>query len=217
MPFLASAQVSVIGDSTNVIIDYANPREFEIAGITVSGVRYLDEKVLIALSGLNVGDKITVPGEKTAKAIENLWKQGLLSDVRIVATRIVSNNIFLEFRLEERPRLSRFSFEGVTKSDADKLREQIKLVSGKIVTEDLVQNTSNEVKKFYVDKGFFNVDVSIDLKDEKNVPNSQILTIVVDKKKRVKVNSITFEGVTQVEEKRLKRKLKETKEKHFYL
>ena len=209
MPFLASAQVSVIGDSTNVIIDYANPREFEIAGITVSGVRYLDEKVLIALSGLNVGDKITVPGEKTAKAIENLWKQGLLSDVRIVATRIVSNNIFLEFRLEERPRLSRFSFEGVTKSDADKLREQIKLVSGKIVTEDLVQNTSNEVKKFYVDKGFFNVDVSIDLKDEKNVPNSQILTIVVDKKKRVKVNSITFEGVTQVEEKRLKRKLKE--------
>lgn len=215
-PLVASAQVSVIGDSTDVLIDYANPREFEIAGITVSGVRYLDEKVLIALSGLNVGDKITIPGEKTAKAIENLWKQGLLSDVRLVATRIVSNNIFLEFRLEERPRLSRFSFEGVTKSDADKLREQIKLVSGKIVTEDLVQNTSNEVKKFYVDKGFFNVEVRIDLKDEKNVPNSQILTIIVDKKSRVKVNSIAFEGVTQVEAKKLKRKMKETKEKHFY-
>lgn len=212
----ASAQVTVIGDSTATLIDYSNPREFEIAGITVSGVRYLDEKVLIALTGLNVGDKVVVPGEKISKAIENLWKQGLLSDIKIVATRIVGNNIFLEIRLQERPRLSRFSFEGVSKSEADKLREKIKLVSGKIVTEDLVQNTTNEVTNFFVDKGFYNAEVSIRLADEANVPNSQILTIVVKKNNRVKVNDISFEGVTFVNTKVLRRKMKETKVKKFY-
>ncbi|MFZ9942019.1 MAG: outer membrane protein assembly factor BamA [Bacteroidia bacterium] len=215
-PMLSMGQVSIVADSAEAVIDYATPREFEIAGITVSGVRYLDEKVLIALSGLNVGDKVTIPGEKISKAIENLWKQGLLSDIRIVATRIVGNSVFLEFRLEERPRLSRFSFEGVTKSEADKIREKVKLVSGKIITEDLVQNVTNEVLNFYVDKGFFNAAVRIDLKDESNVPNSQILTIVVDKKKKVKVNSITIEGVAQANVKKLKRKMKETKEKRFY-
>jgi outer membrane protein insertion porin family len=216
LPQWCWGQVSVVTDTTESTIDYASPREFEIGGITVSGVRFLDEKVLIALSGINVGDKVTVPGEKIAKAVENLWKQGLLSDIRIVATKIVGNSLFLEFRLEERPRLSRFSFEGVTKSEADKIREKVKLVSGKIVTEDLVQNTANEVRNFYIDKGFYNVEVRIDLKDEKNVANSQILTIVVDKKKRVKVNSIIFEGVEQANVKKLKRKMKETKEKRIY-
>jgi outer membrane protein insertion porin family len=210
------AQVTVIGDSTESKVDYSSPREFEIAGITVSGVRFLDEKVLIALSGLNVGDRVNVPGTEISKAIENLWKQGLLSDIKIVATRIVGNNIFLEIQLEERPRLSRFSFEGVSKSEADKLREKIKLVSGKIVTEDLVQNTRNEVAGFFIDKGFYNTEVKIDLKDEPNIPNSQLLTIIVDKKKRVKVNQITFEGVEQAEVKKLKRKMKETKEKKVY-
>ena len=210
------AQVSVIGAGPDVSIDYSNPKEYEIAGVTVSGVQFLDEKVLITLSGLNVGDKVMVPGDKIAKAIENLWKQGLLSDIRIVATRIVENKIFLELRLQERPRLSKFAFEGVTKSEADKLREKIKLVSGKIITENLVQTTENEVKKYFVDKGFLNASVKIDLKNEPNLANSQMLNIVVDKKKKVKVNSIVFEGVTQISEAKLRRKMKDTKVKHFY-
>jgi outer membrane protein insertion porin family len=211
----AFSQVTPIGE-TEDLIDYANPREYEIGGITVSGVKFLDEKVLITLSGLSVGDKLRVPGDKIAKAIENLWKQGLLSDIKIVATSIKDKKIFLEFRLQERPRLSRFAFSGVSKSEADKLRDKIKLVSGKIITENLVQTTQNEVQKHFIEKGYLNAQVKIDLKDEPNIINSQLLTINVVKNKKVKINSINFKGVTQIDEGKLRRKMKDTKVKNWY-
>src|SRR6188508_2390875 len=163
----------VVGDSDENLIDYAHPRDYEIGGITVTGVKFLDERVLITLSGLAVGDKLKVPGDKIAKAVENLWRQGLLADIKIVATKIQDKKIFLELRLQERPRLSRFSFNGVTKSDADKLREKINLVTGKIITENLVQSTTNDVKKHYVDKGYLNVNVNIEVKDEPGMVNNQ--------------------------------------------
>jgi outer membrane protein insertion porin family len=93
-----------------IILDYSNPREFEVGGITISGVKFLDHGVLIALSGLQVGQTIEVPGERISKAINNLWNQGLFSDVKISATKIIADKIFLDIYLQERPRLSAFYF-----------------------------------------------------------------------------------------------------------
>ena len=137
---LSKAQVQ-LGTDINVL-DYDSPHEYEIGGVTVSGVQFLDEGVLLTLTGLAVGDKIKVPGEKISQAIENLWKQGLLTDIKVRAIKIVDNKIFLDFQLQERPRLSKFSFEGIKKNDADKLREKIQLVKGKVLTENLIQTTS---------------------------------------------------------------------------
>ena len=143
------------------LIDYSTPKEFELAGITVSGIQYLDESVLITLTGLNIGEKYKIPGDKISSAIENLWKQGLLSDVKVIATKIVDKRIFLEFKLQELPRLSKFSFEGISKGEADKLREKLQLVKGKVVTENLIQMSINQVKSHFVDKGYLFVDVKI--------------------------------------------------------
>ena len=56
------AQIQVGNDMSS--IDYALPQEYEIAGITVSGVKYLDPQVLVMISGLQVGETIDVPGDK---------------------------------------------------------------------------------------------------------------------------------------------------------
>ncbi len=148
----ARAQVTIGEDSLE--LDYASPKEYVIGGLTVSGIKYLDENVLKALSGLSVGDKIRIPGDAISEAIEKLWKQGILSDIRIEYTRIEGNTIFLNLALQEKPRLSRFSFTGVKKGDADKLREKIKLTAGRIITESVILSTQNEVKEHYVEKGF---------------------------------------------------------------
>ncbi|HHZ65544.1 MAG TPA: outer membrane protein assembly factor BamA, partial [Flavobacteriales bacterium] len=76
-------------------IDYANPQDFEIGGISISGTKHLDRSVLIMLSGLTVGDKITVPGEALSNAIKKLWKQGLFSDVSITISKVEGSKIFL--------------------------------------------------------------------------------------------------------------------------
>ncbi|MBK9319943.1 MAG: hypothetical protein IPM91_14865 [Bacteroidetes bacterium] len=115
--FLSSplaAQIETIG-GVDQEIDFGNPKEFELGGITVTGVQFLDERVLITLTGLNIGERYKIPGDKISGAIENLWKQGLLSDIKVVAEKITGDRIFLNFQLVERPRLSKFSFSGISK------------------------------------------------------------------------------------------------------
>jgi outer membrane protein insertion porin family len=75
------AQVVRTGDQIN--IDFNNPQEYRIGGISVSGVNFIDQNVIIMVSQLTVGDRILVPGEDIARAIENIWKQGLFTDVKI--------------------------------------------------------------------------------------------------------------------------------------
>ena len=144
-----------------------------------------DEAVLISISNLPVGDSIQVPGERISQAIQNLWKQGLFADIRVYVTRTQGSLIFLELRLQERPRLSKFSFKGVSKSEADKIREKINLERDRVITDNVLSTTKNKVKDYFVEKGYLDVDVNIrELKDTTYL-NREILDIVVDKKKRV--------------------------------
>ncbi len=209
----AMAQVS-IGDDN--IIDYTDPKDFEIGGITVSGAQYLDESVIKTLSGLVVGETIKVPGERISRAIENLWKQGLFADIQIVASRIDGNLIFLDLKLQERPRLSKFAFKGVSKSEADKLREKLELSRGKVITKNLLATSEFKVLDFYTDKGYMNAKVSIVEEADSTLANHSILRVFVDKGQKVKIRDIRFEGVTAVKEKKLKKAMKNTKEKRTY-
>mgnify|MGYP006386086519 CR=1 FL=1 len=107
----AFAQIQVGNDLSE--IDYALPREYEIGGITVTGVKHLDPQVLVMISGLQIGETIDVPGDKITNAIRKLWEQGLFEDVSITCTTKIGRKIFLNIDLKERPRISRFSFKGV--------------------------------------------------------------------------------------------------------
>lgn len=234
----ANAQLITSGNFSS--IDYSKPKEYTIGGITVTGIKYLDQDVLINISGLKVGETIKVPGELVTKAMESLWKQGLFSDVKIVATKVIEDRIFIEIQLTERPRLSKFAIQGAKKSEADDIRDRIHLVRGNQVTDNIIANTKINVKEYFVEKGFYNVEVDITQKPDSNFVNSVILFIKIKPHKRVKINKIYFHGNLQnaeykaqlIEQKakfweiawrkspfndnKLRRKLKETKQKTWY-
>ena len=208
-----SAQISVGSDTK---LDYAAPKQFEVGGITVSGTKYLDKKVLILLSGLSVGEKIQVPGEATTEAIHKLWDQGLFSDVEITATKIVEDKIFIDIRLQERPRLSKYALRGVKKGDANDIRESIRLIKGKVVTENLIVSTENIIQNHFIDKGYLNVEVeTIELPDP-SLPNNVILTFKVDKKKKIKIAKLIFRGNEEVKSSKLAGTMKETKQRRWW-
>ncbi len=215
VPFLqpVMAQVS-LGDV--VVTDYSNPKDLYIGGITVSGVRYLDGNVLIMLSGLTVGEKIRVPGDRIGQAIRKLWEQGLFEDIRISVTRVIENQIFLDIYLKERPRLSKFQFNGVKKSDADEIRQKIRLVKGDYVTDNLMIKTSNIIKKYFNDKGYLNTEVDIQLRKDSATANEVTMYINIDRNEKVKVRSISIDGNEQVTEEMVKAAFKKTKEKSVF-
>ncbi|AZQ61606.1 outer membrane protein assembly factor BamA [Flammeovirga pectinis] len=196
-------------------VDYGTPVEYTIAGIDVVGADFNDKNALINISGLKVGEKITIPGDAVSKAVKKLWKLGIVGDVKINITEIQGNDAYLQIALTERPKLSRFYFEGIKKGQAKTLTDKVQLVRGRIVTESMIRNTQNVIKGHYAEKGFRNTEVKIVREKDPVLANSVILRIDVNKKSKVKIEEITLAGVEELTEKKVKRKMKKTKEKRF--
>ena len=208
---MSIAQISL--SSKNTTIDYANPREYIIGGITIEGTKFLDHKTLIQLSTLEVGSSIMVPGDKLTRASRILWDQGLFSDIQIRVKSIQGNSIFLSLYLEERPRLSKFKFIGIKKSEIDAIRDKIKLARGKIITENVIINTKNIIADHFKEKGFLNITTTTSQEIDTVAKNHIILSLNINKGKKVKIGKISFEGNEVFTDKRLKRLMKDTKEK----
>ena len=197
-------------------LNYTEPEKFEIAEITVSGAQFLDPAALISVSGLKVGDIIKIPGDALSNAVNKLWDQGILGNVDIAITKTDGKYIHLDFHLTERPRLSKFNFNGIKKGDADELKEKIRLVKGKVLTDAMIKVIQNSVKDFYSEKGFLNTEIAIQQVKDTTFSNSVVLNINIKKNKRVKIQKIQIIGCTVFEEKKIKRKLSDTKEKVWY-
>jgi len=212
--FLSSTLYAQVNTENNLKnISYERPVEYEIGGITVEGTQNLDKNAIVTLSGLTTGTKIMVPGEDLSKAISKLWDQNLFTDIQIDVSQIKENSIFLIIRLQELPKLSKFGFKGISKSETDNIRDKIDLIRGEIVTENLINNTKHIIQKHFEDKGYLNTKVEIDQTVDASVLSGIILDININKGEKVKINQINIFGAQAFSEKKLKRQLKETKEK----
>lgn len=196
-----------------VKIDYANPKEYEIGGITSSGTAPLDQRTL----SFHVGDVITIPGEKITKSIKNLWKTGLYDDVEITVTRITGNIAFLDVRLEDRARLISFGFKGTTKSEENELREKLNISQGNIINDNMKTTCVNVIRKYYVDKGFYSCEVNVEELPDAKIKNAMSLLFDIKKAKRVKIAQIKINGNEGVTNATLLRSMKETKEKFLFM
>ncbi len=193
--------------------DNGKPKEYELAGITVSGAKYLDQDLLIAVTNLIVGQKVYLPNdEHIAKAIRALWKQELFSNVDITITKIIDDKVFLNIGVEERPRLSRFNFRNIKTSEAKELKGKLTLVSNKVVTDATKKEAVVRIKKFYTDKGYGRVQVSVLERNDTGSINKVILTFVINKGNKTHINQINIVGNVNASESRLKHALKSTKE-----
>ncbi len=198
-------------------VDYSIPIEYELGGITVEGTEFLDKNSLIAVSGLQIGQRIKIPGDDITTAIRKLWNQGIIGDVKILLSKVEGNKAFLTIRVKERPRMLNFSYVGIKKGQQESLKEKVKLTKGAIITDAMKKNAENAIKKHYFEKGFRNCKVTITQKKDSSsaIRNGASLIIHVDKGNRVKIKDIVFEGVSQFSEKKLLRQFKKTKEKRF--
>lgn len=205
---------TVIGGNDGYDLDYLTPKTYEIGGISYEGADNFDTRVIQLVAGLQVGDNIRVPGDKISAAIENLWKQGMFEDVQIRVNRIQGNIIFLKIVLKERPRMDKFAFTGVKKGEADKLREEIKIANGEVVTENMLRTSVNKIKGYYIDKGYTRVEVTPTTEQDSN--GRVTVTFNVKRGNVVKIDSLIFEGNEQVKTLKLQSKMEKTHDVHYF-
>ena len=80
-------------------------KKYTIRSLSVSGEQSFNEKTVIAFTGLKVGDRIFIPGEKLSEITKKLWEQGLFSDIAFYVTNIVEDEIDLELHIVELPKI----------------------------------------------------------------------------------------------------------------
>ena len=187
--------------------------KYKIRSIKVVGNEYFDENLLLSLSTLNVGDEVQIPGgDNFSKAIRKLMDQNYFSDVSIYITDLQDKDIDVEINVVERPRLSRFNFIGVRKSEKDELSGKTGLTPNRVITENMKITAIEGIKKFYAEKGF--QDATVVIKEQKDAArkNNLLLDFVVDRGPKVRINNINFGG-NKIDETKLKKSLKEIHEK----
>ena len=209
------AQEITIEENNNPVIIYsATPKKYEIGGIKVEGIKNYEDYVLIGLSGLSVGQTVTVPGDDITTAVKRYWRHGLFSDVRIEAEKIVGNKIYLKIILAQRPRISDIHYHGIKKSEREDLEAKLGLAKGSQITPNLINRAKLLIKRHFDDKGFKNAEVEIIEKNLEGNKDQVDVDIVIDKKEKVKVHQITIDGNTILSDKKLKRVMKKTNEKN---
>jgi outer membrane protein insertion porin family len=199
--------------SEESLIDYTNPKDYIIGGIVVTGAKFLDPNTLISVSGLNVNDEIKIPGERISTAIKRLMDQGIIEDVSVNITKVEGKTVFLELALKERPRLNKIVLNGIRKGEKETIEDKIKTYKGKVITDAMVKNIQNIVKKHYLDKGFRNCTVQVQQNADTVRINNAALVFNISKKSKVKINDIQLNGLKELPEWKVLSKMKGTKEK----
>ena len=197
----------------NLSIDYSHPKTYTIEGINVLNVRYLDKDVLVQISGLTIGQKISIPGDEITNAIKKLWKHQLFSDVKIEVDKIVGDKIWLNLFLQEMPRLSDVVYNGVSKSEKDDIQEKVLFIKGSQITKNQLNNAQRLIKVTFHQKGFVNTEVNIVQRDDPKQENNVIVYVNVDKKEKVKVKELYFHGIDALNAATLNRAMKKTNAK----
>ena len=202
---MACMQIQAQDKIVNPDISYAGtPRTLKIGGINVSGVEGYEDYVLTGISGLSVGDEITVPGDEITNAVKRYWKHGLFSKVAIAADSIVGEKLYLHIYLAVRPRISNINYVGLKKSEREDMEQKLGMVKGTQVTPNMLDRAKILAKKYFDDKGFKNADIQINQRDDVANKGQVILDVVVDKKEKIKVHQITIDGNEQLSDRKIK-------------
>lgn len=207
-----------INYKTSPVINYtATPKKYTIANIKVTGIEgtmYEEQDfVMINFAGLSVGQEIQIPGDEITNAINRFWKQGLFADIKILVEKIEGDKVWLELRLTGRPRISDIHYTGMKKGEREDIEKKVGMVKGNQITPDQVNRAKTIIKAYFSEKGFGDAEVTIMEKPDVENKNQVILDIVVDKKEKIKVNSIEFIGNEAITDSKLAWAMKKTNER----
>ncbi len=194
------------------MLDYEHPKQYIINKVKVSGIKYLDPEVVASISGLTKGDTIMIPSDYLSSTLKTMWNQRIYSDVQIL-TEPVGDSVNIEIVLRERPRVYDWKIEGVRKGQMSELLETLKLKKGSELSDFVLNSSKDAIRKYFAEKGFYNADVSVRLENDTTLENVVNVFFVVDRKNRVKIGKIDFEGNTALSDRQLRRSFKKTHQK----
>lgn len=210
--WMTAQNMTISGDSN--LVNYSAPREYTLVAVYVKGCNAIDSNVVRLISGLPIGDKITVPGEKTSDAIDKIWREGLFDDIRLEVYKTEGDYIWLQLVVVEKPRIISWGYKGgLKKSEKEDLNNKLHL-KGTIFTDFRKQMIIQTVNEHFQADGYMHCTTTVTT--DSIIAGSVILNINVNKGKKVRIKEIIVNGNNEFSDGKIRRSMKDTKRQRFY-
>ncbi|MDY0090329.1 MAG: outer membrane protein assembly factor BamA [Flavobacteriaceae bacterium] len=190
---------------------YNRGNHYILGDIEVTGKLNFNKQTVVTYTGLEKGQRITVPGEDISNALKKLGKLGLFSDIDLYITEVRNDTVFLELEIIELPKLSDVKIQGLKKSKGESIIKDAKLKKGTVVNENLVITTKNYIENKYKKDGFYNTKVAINTIADTTDANEVKMVINVDKGQKIKVKKIEVDGNEMLSDGKIRKAMKNTK------
>jgi len=129
---------------------------FVIKDIRVEGIQRTEAGTVFSYLPVKVGDTLTE--DKAAQAIRALYATGFFRDVSLERDGDV-----LVVVVQERPSIAQIDFTGIQEFNKDQLitgLRQVGLAEGRIFDRELLDKADQELKRQYLGRGYYAVNVS---------------------------------------------------------
>jgi outer membrane protein insertion porin family len=161
---------------------------FVIKDIRVEGIQRTEPGTVFSYLPVKVGD--TLDDERAATALHALFATGFFKDVWLNAEQGV-----LVVVVKERPTVASVEINGVKDFPKDQLRDNLKIVGlaeGRILDKSVLDKSVQELKRQYVARGKYAVEVKATVKDLER--NRVAVTFDVEEGNASKIRRINIVG-----------------------
>jgi len=191
------------------------PQELEIQEIRVEGLITARETYVTSISGLQVGTRVSIPGEQISEAIRKLYQTGLFSDVQIRHER-VAGGVAVTIIVEEQPRLQEYELRGGKRSQRNEIRDELNLLSGYSVTKSMTEQAVRTIRRYFRGEGYWGTTVEVrqEVTDEERSRVKLIFDI--DPGEQHKVRQFLFEGNDTFSDRTLRKAFETIKEDRWW-
>ncbi len=168
-----------------------------IVDLGVRGVTRADTSLVITVSGLKVGDRLTEDMGK--RALKNIYNLDLFSDVSLEAEKLGAG-IRVWFDVVEYPLIISIDFKGNKKVKNKSIKKLITLSQGDVASDKKLFSIKRNIINLYEKKGYFGTEVDIE-KDEVDGGINVVFTIKEGKK--LIIRKVYFYGNEHFSDKKL--------------
>ncbi len=201
-------------EGKGITVDYNNPKEYIVSGISVEGNKYVSSNKIIDFTGMMEGMKLAVPGDDVSSIIDRLWFSTYFEDATIAIDSIVPtrDSAYFKISVVERPRVSAWTYSGIKSGERKEIEERVNLRRGGVFSDYVAKTATDIILRYYKEKGFLLAKVDVQPQVDSMIKGAIRVNFAIDKGKKVKIKKITFSGDISLKEGKLVRSMKKTKD-----
>ncbi|MDQ6972627.1 MAG: outer membrane protein assembly factor BamA, partial [Mariprofundaceae bacterium] len=158
--FVLTAEAALAADAPQAGTELAGPQApsaaMRIASIDVAGNKAVEDGAVLERVRSHVGDALD--RKKISRDVRSLYATGFFKDIRVLGV-VRADGRHLTVEVVENPIIASIAYEGLNEVKEKDLKLKRKLKPGRILNEHELRKDISTIRKGYLKKGYYQVDI----------------------------------------------------------